>query len=489
MAMGSSYSRLLAGGTLVRLYATDRDRSLRASARPPVTITCQPCSESSGGSAAELDSAEALRKARNSDAIGHQIHTALAMLYLFLLPLTTAPKDFAFGLLFVWTAIRLYPHTWRCYGAIFRVPMAWALVAWAGWLALSLLWSVDPRQGFDELGAYRMLLTPLLIWPVIDRAPWLIGAALAGVFAQNLAQAFQQAGWIEKPSSDAARMRGFIHPIQTATWCAAALCWHTSAFLRGRGLVRIGSIVLGAAALYGLVASGSRGPWLAAAVAVPLGVLVIALRRPRARRAAIVLMVIGVVGAGAAWPLAQSRIMPRIEHALEEIRQAREQQVFHTSSGLRLGLSSWAWSIFREHPIIGAGAGSFGTLQRELPEFQAVVARHPSQEGYLRRDHPHSTYLYLLACTGLVGGAITLVVLVLMLRQAWRDRPDHVYADGSLCALLVWVIGAQFDCYNLSGHYFGLFALIAAITWPGRPFPRLRLAARDPDLDSLRARP
>ena len=32
-----------------------------------------------------------------------------------------------------------------------------------------------------QIAAARVLLTPLLLWPILDRLPWLIAAALIGV--------------------------------------------------------------------------------------------------------------------------------------------------------------------------------------------------------------------------------------------------------------------------------------------------------------------
>jgi hypothetical protein len=34
--------------------------------------------------------------------------------------------------------------------------------------------------------------------------------------------------------------------------------------------------------------------------------------------------------------------------------------------------------------------------------------------------------------------------------------------------LLGWLIGTQFDCFNLNGHLFGLLGLVMACTLPGR---------------------
>jgi O-antigen ligase len=89
-----------------------------------------------------------------------------------------------------------------------------------------------------------------------------------------------------------------------------------------------------------------------------------------------------------------------------------------------------------------------------------------------RNEHAHSMYLHEAATTGLIGTAIMLGTMVLCLRRLPRGTTGasgppgmsaHPYADGTLFVLAGWLIGALFDCYQLSGTMFGLFAFIAAL--------------------------
>ena len=128
---------------------------------------------------------QTLAYARARDPYGDAIHTAYAMAYLFTLPLGTSPKDIVWAGLGICALVR-FPFIWRCYTTLLRNPLAWLMVAWTAWQALSMAWSPDRAAGFDELAAFRVLAGPLLLWPVLDRATWLIGALLVGVFGQNL---------------------------------------------------------------------------------------------------------------------------------------------------------------------------------------------------------------------------------------------------------------------------------------------------------------
>jgi O-antigen ligase len=350
-----------------------------------------------------------------------------------------------------------------------RMPIVWAVIAFAAWYGLSITWSDDPHLGLEQLGAFRVLLTPWLLWPLIDFVALLVIALLLGVFASNIVQLLQAIDLL--PPAPEGRLDGLLHAIQLGSWCAAALCWHLSAALATRGWWRWISLVGLAAAGFGLIGTGSRGPWIAAAIAAPACLITIAIRRRETRRFALVLALAGLLGAAAAWPIAGGMVLDRIAAALEEMRQVEEEADYSTSAGLRIGLWKWSWEIWQESPLLGKGEGSFLTELREEPEYAEAVARVGREIG---RDHAHSTYLHTLAMTGIVGFTLLLAMLGLAVWRAARDPADHPYADGHLFVVVTWLIGAQFDCYHLNGHQFGLFAVVVAFTLAGRPIARQR---------------
>jgi len=409
--------------------------------------------------------------ARRRDPVGHKVHTALAAFYLVTLPVSTALSGISFALLLGYALLRL-PNTWRCYSALLRMPVLWALAAWVAFGAITIAWSSDAAQGWDEIRAARAILVPAMLWPVLDRAPWLISAALVGVALQNTAQLCQGLGVLGFEPGENGRLEGTLHPIQTGAWCAAAMCWHANALVLEGGRRRVIAIVGFAAAAAGLITTGSRGPWIAAAAGAPILVIAMAIRRPAARRALIAMTLLGVVAMLAAWPIARRMVEPRVERALEEIRAAREDGIYWTSAGLRIGLWRWAWEIYREAPVLGKGAGSFQDQLDLHPEYAAIRAKirpGSSREDWMTRDHAHSIYLQTLATRGAIGGFTLLLVIVLLIRRCALDRPDHPYSDAALAILVTWLVGAQFDCYDLAGHLCGLLGLLAAVTLPRRP--------------------
>jgi O-antigen ligase len=245
------------------------------------------------------------------------------------------------------------------------------------------------------------------------------------------------------------------------------MCWHLGAGLATRGRMRWLSFTALALAAAGLVASGSRGPWIAAAVAVPALLVVIPIRRPAMRRPALLLVALGVVLAAAAWPVAKRMIVPRVEIAIAEVQDARAGREYVTSAGLRIGLWKWAIEIAGTAPVAGTGAGSYQDELWKIDEYDAIVeAERPDEERveFLTRDHAHSTYLHALATTGGIGALLLVAVVAMTAWRCVRLTPDHPYADATLFALVTWIVGAQFDCYHLNGHLFGLFMLIVTIS-------------------------
>lgn len=405
---------------------------------------------------------------RERDPIGHALHTAAAMSFLFLLPLWTTPKSIAWGIAALIGVVRLTWLLWRCVLPLLYDRLIWLLVAWILFHVASLGWSLDPALGRDELGTLHLMATPLILWPVLDRAPWLVGSFLAGVFAQNGVQLIQGMGWFGLERwAGGERLNGSLHPIHAGAVSAAAAAWCLALLLRGGRLGGHGRRwpwrqALGvaglAAALAGLWASGSRGPWIAAAVSLPLVPAVIALRRPLRRRAALAAIAAGCVLVAAAWPIAGDYVRQRTHSAVTDL-EATEMGHYGSDVGQRLARWEAAWKVFRGDPWIGVGAGGFGVAAERLGYGELIPID----------QHAHSTWLQELATAGLIGTAIVMAALGLGLVRAARTREDFAFADGTLAVLAGWLVGGLFDCYQLNGTMFGLLTFCLGLVFPHRP--------------------
>jgi len=410
----------------------------------------------------QQQTAATLRYARLRDPIGDRVQFVFAAMYLLTLAMAgTTAKDIAWGALAVCALARL-PLIWRCYTVLLRDRLLWLLAAWTAWRLLSLLWSPDTAQGLDECAAGRVLLTPLLMWPVLDRATLLVSVFLVGVFGHNLVQLSQAMHWFGLEPTVNQRLDGLLHPIHLGALCLAAMTWQVSALIHGRGArpatIALWLVGLGAATT-GLVFTGSRGPWIAAAVVIPMTVLIIAIRRPATRRAALALAVGGLVAGAVSWSWTGDYVRFRLDQAVTQFAvSSTDPANLDTEVGWRLGRWLGAGRIALDHPLAGTGAGGYGH----------AMAEGPYREITARTHHAHSLYLHDAATLGFAGLGLTLVVLFACLSRAWSDPPRDRYGDGSFFVLAGWLIGAGFDCYQFSGTMFGLFSMVIALTMPWR---------------------
>jgi O-antigen ligase len=410
--------------------------------------------------------ADALADARRRDTPGHWAHVAAAVIYVGTLATITNVVTWTFVVLSLIALIRL-PHTYRTYRLLRRDQLGWLLVAFTLWHVASLLWSPDVsiKMVRAELGAFRVFVTPLLLWPVIDYVAWMIAAFLVGICVQNFVQLGQAVGWIDRELGDHDRLRGLVHPIMTGTLLTIGMCWHISAILLGRSRLRALCLFGLIAAGVGLVFTGSRGPWLAAAIVVPSSIVIIALRHPSARKAALLLACAGVIGAAAAWPLAGDMIVHRFQRTQRDLDRV-ERGRYAGDVGYRLASWDTAWNLFLEAPIIGQGAGGYGE----------GVQRSEHADVLKADTHAHSVYLHTLASTGAIGGLLLSAIVIGGLARAWRDRVDHPFAAGTLFALLAWLIAGIFDASHLNGQMLGVLSAMITITLPLRtPAQPLRI--------------
>lgn len=93
--------------------------------------------------------------------------------------------------------------------------------------------------------------------------------------------------------------------------------------------------------------------------------------------------------------------------------------------------------ILRDHPVAGAGLGSFEVA---YPRYQSF----PGDEVW---DHAHNDFVEALAETGLVGGVLIAASIALFLRLAFTGLRDRLRAPGA------WLqVGAAVGCCGILVH-------------------------------------
>ncbi len=240
------------------------------------------------------------------------------------------------------------------------------------------------------------------------------------------------------PINLAGRASGtYISPNHLAGWLEMLLPLALTYTLVGRGRAMT-KIFLGYAALVmigGIAVTGSRGSWVACALA--LLALFAVLLFQRAYRLPAALLLLGLLGAGA-WAVSQTRLF-----------HSRDNQTIvggRVDLDVRLVLWETAWHMWRDHPWLGVGPGHYDHRYRTY---------RPSAVQ-LQPDYAHNDYLNLLADWGLVGTAIVglgLVALGVGIVKIWKHvrRSENEFGL-SLSNKFAFVLGATTGLLALFIH-------------------------------------
>lgn len=284
---------------------------------------------------------------------------------------------------------------------------AYALVAFAGWAAISLFWAPDVGSAFS--GATRIAQGAILSFIVFSaiREPrhlwWLVTAF---VFGATLSALVGLSGVTQPeavPGAAQSRLIGGIgDPNELASVLVPALAFALFAVCATRSpLLRallLGSALVLAVALF---RTESRGG------IVGLGVLLAAapfLAGPVRGRAVAASLATVAVGIFYFVLIAPPKALSRITH-------------FGSGSG-RTDLWHVALRMFENHPVVGVGVGNFQTLE---PSYALSNFNLNSVDYVASNVQPvHNTYLHFLVELGVFGFLLYAIVLVTALALALR---------------------------------------------------------------------
>ncbi len=304
-------------------------------------------------------------------------------------------------------------------------PAMLALLAFAAWTAVTLLWAHDLPPALERvltnvslvaivLVAWQLVRTPLDLRLIL--AGFVLGAGLValGAWRSFLAGITHvEATYGSGTSIDEARYSALgFDPNDMGLTLAIGLVMAGYLGLTGTGRWRQLWLAYLPLALSAVALSGSRGAAFAAAFAVAAVLWWMARRN---RRAFLLAMALLVAGGALVWL--------RTPETWERIFTVR-QQLAGGSLGERLPIWRAGWELFLEHPLAGVGVGGF----------QSAVAR-----GLGYAIVAHNTPLSVAAEAGLVGlvlfyGAVAKI--------AW-DGLGAPRADRNLVLglLATWFIG------------------------------------------------
>jgi O-antigen ligase len=131
-----------------------------------------------------------------------------------------------------------------------------------------------------------------------------------------------------------------------------------------------------------------------------------------------------------------------------------------------------AFDGWKQHPILGVGIGG---IPRTIAEHSTAVYKdRPMNQVRMI----HSTYIQVLAETGLIGALLFAGFMISFFRRALavvREDPVRITAFG---ACVVWFVAAAFDGYQQSGGFLTVGAICMALaTMPGASAEQPRTGA------------
>ncbi len=375
------------------------------------------------------------------------------------------------------------PFVRRSIRDAFLQPSMLCILAWAAWSMASLIWTRDRTDGLHEIEYMRWTPAILALWAVLDRRSMLIAAICVGFALAQFAQ-LAEFFWLRQgfalfshPQSPnpLARISGWWHqPAVGGAMLVAAVGLHIGPALFGRGWQRGAGLVGSIASIIGILASGTRGALVAAAVLVAIFVvawLVIAMRASSRHPITILslsLILLLCIAGAVASPLG-THLRERAAQASEQLSRAFRDRDYDSDMGGRVVAMKAALDATKTHLIQGVGVGGFLCHTREYVEREQL---HIQSWRVDKLRTAHNTYLHALATTGIIGLLLLLGTFVCALWGAsWELRHWGItalgrYASAPLGALLALGIMGCFETIYLNMSTAALATtLVAMCNW------------------------
>lgn len=156
------------------------------------------------------------------------------------------------------------------------------------------------------------------------------------------------------------------------------------------------------------------------------------------------------------------RFYQRMNDAAAELSDWRPDKPSDTSIGLRMEFFRGSLQIIREHPLLGAGTGSFPAA------YAATVTGKPMEKS----TNPHNEYLLIASQIGLIGLACLILLFCLQWRLAAAITPT-IYRDLGRGLVLVFAIGCLFNSLLLDHTEGLLFAWASGLIFAGQKTPAI----------------
>ncbi len=400
------------------------------------------------------------------DPIGDRLHLLFACFGLIAMFGPVTLTEIAFAPLAVFFVVRVF-NTFPIWIHGFGQPVVLAAIALAGWMMLTLNWSGDPAHGWGEIAELRWFVLVGLVFPVIEKRMVLIAAMGIGIALAQLAQildAFDGFG-IEPLANlvqnHPGRIAGWWHPVVGGSILVGALGLHLPAMLFGTGRTRFLGIVGSSSAIVGVMATGTRGAWIASVLLVVISVLIGVIIKQLHWQRMLILTIALVVLAMVAAMFIGDGLRDRLDETRTELTEIMDGE-YDSYTGLRVKMGQIAFEAGAGHPFVGVGAGGY----------QSWANRHDPDSGV--HAHAHNSLLQIWSTLGIVGVVLWAIVLIAVLVAGWRlwirdQGSEGFYGLGPTCAILGLILASLTDSVQLNTQTAALLGALAALCPSYRP--------------------
>lgn len=440
---------------------------------------------------AEVD--ELFLRQRRGDPTGYRIQLVLTLLGCGLLFGPTFAVEFAWLPALICFLVRMTgQHAVLEPLAFDRV--LWAALAFWGLATASVLWTFGDRSAwFGDVQGVRFIPALFIVWCVLDRRSWLIVAILIGGTIGLLSQVahlidVNTGGALGLPIHRMpGRISGWWDPVVGGSMLSALLGMWLAPALWGRAWTVRGLGALGACATVGgILLTGTRGAWIAAALLLPVAAGIAAWRVRPARRVLVpiaALVILGAIGAGGGWLLAGEGAKARVRNAANDVRLVFESRNYDSDTGMRLAMWRWAIAAFRDHPALGVGSGGYHSWVRSRSAEQAAALDAPAEVAPLVHAHAHSWSLHTLATLGAAG---VLTLLAMLGCAIWAglttrdDERDNALAAAPALGVIGLALAGIFDTITVNQQTTILLCVLLGLCLARRPAEHRPIAGGTP---------
>ena len=398
------------------------------------------------------------------DAIGDRIHLFFACFGMIALFGPVTLTEIAFAPLAVFFVVRIF-NTFPVWIHGFGQPSVLVALALGVWMMITLSWSPDRAHGWGEIGELRWFLLVGFIFPVIEHRKYLIWSMCIGVVIGQLAQvadAFDGFNilWLARlVENHPNRISGWWHPVIGGDLLVAAIGLWIPPALCAQGRTKIIAWLGLIGSSLALIATGTRGAWIAGMILITLSLLAAAGKGVVTKKQLLVVFAIALAMVGLAWIVIPDVFESRISETKGEIHEMLNGQ-YDSYSGIRVQMAQTAIDEIIEHPLVGVGAGGYQQWSIDHNPESAVHA------------HAHNSVLQIWSTLGVVGVLLVGALIFAILRGAWLswDRVrDGLWGLSPMVAFAGLLLASMSDSIQINTQSAAVLGALAALSPAYRP--------------------